>query len=770
MASDPHAGPANSPPQPYPWTFVRLGGFDQVRIGSGADMLALDRLDQKLWTALSCPTHGVQFDERTLQLIDTDGDGRIRVPELVAAVQWAGKLLKNPDELLNGAGGLPLSAIDDVSEEGRRILQSARRILANLGKPDAAAITAEDTADTARIFFGTRFNGDGVICPESAEDEKTAALIREIMDCMGSDMDRSGRPGVGEERLNAFFAEAEAYMDWWRRAEEDPANILPLGEKTEAAAATFQAVKAKIDDYFLRCRLAAYDPRAQDHLSPPAEGYQSLSSQNLASVPEQIAALPLARIEPDGALPLREGINPAWADAIERLRADVLAPLLGKKETLSREDWQSVSARFAALEAWRSAKKGESVEKLGIARLKEILQGPYRETVYDLLARDKALQAEADTIDNVDRLVRYHRDLYTLVRNFVSFTDFYDPKSHAIFQAGTLYLDQRSCSLCVRVDDVESHSALAGLSRTYLAYCACKRRGGQETMNIAAAFTDGDSDNLRVGRNGIFYDRQGRDWDATIVKIVDHPISVRQAFWAPYKRFARMVAEQIEKFAATKEKAVDDKAAVGVTAAATTAVQAPPTAAPPPPPAAPFDIGKFAGIFAAIGLAVGAIGTALASFLTGLMALHWWQIPLALAGLILIISGPSVIIAWLKLRQRNLGPILDACGWAVNARAKINIPFGMTLTGVARLPEGARRTAEDPFAEKSGLWKLWVLLIALAAAALILWNRGSFVHKAVEEKPKPAATAPAEPAKPTPKPAETPPAPAPATAPAPKTQ
>ncbi|MEJ5364155.1 MAG: hypothetical protein WHS86_03555 [Desulfosoma sp.] len=765
MAGDSPSNAGRFPQQPYPWKFVRLGGFDQVRILSGADMLALDRLDQKLWTALSCPIHGLQFDERTLRLIDSDGDGRIRVPELIAAVHWAGKLLKNPDELLNGSSGLPLSAIDDGSQEGQRILKSARQILANLGKPDAPVITVEDTADTARIFADTRFNGDGVICPESAEDEETAALIRDIMDCMGSDMDRSGRPGVGEEKLNAFFAEVEAYVDWWRLAEQDEARILPLGEKTQAAAEIFQAVKAKIDDFFVRCQLAAYDPRATDHLSPPAEEYRSLSPRDLSSVADQIAALPLARIEPNGSLPLTEGINPAWTAALDRLRTEVLTPLLGEKATLSLEDWQTVSAAFAAMEAWRAAKKGEAVEKLGIARLRDIVAGPYRQAVYDLLNEDKALKAEADAIDAVDRLVRYHRDLYTLVRNFVSFTDFYNPKAHAIFQAGTLYLDQRSCALCVRVDDVESHSALAGLSRTYLAYCACKRRGGQETMHIAAAITDGDSDNLRVGRNGVFYDRQGRDWDATIVKIVEHPISVRQAFWAPYKRFARMVAEQIEKFAASKEKAVDEKAAAGVTAAATAPAQAPSAAAPPAPPAAPFDIGKFAGIFAAIGLAVGAIGTAVASVLTGLMSLHWWQIPLALAGLLLIVSGPSMIIAWLKLRQRNLGPILDACGWAVNARAKINIPFGMTLTAVASLPEGARRTIEDPYAEKSGMWKLWVLLIAAAAAALIWWNKDLFVPKPAQEKAKPPVSAPAEPSQKMPEAA----APT-ASAPAPKTQ
>jgi hypothetical protein len=82
-----------------------------------------------------------------------------------------------------------------------------------------------------------------------------------------------------------------------------------------------------------------------------------------------------------------------------------------------------------------------------------------------------------------------------------------------------------------------------------------------EKQTIAAAFTAGDSDQLIVGRNGIFYDRQGRDWDATISKIIDHPISLRQAFWSPYKRLGRLVSEQLQKMAASKAAGVDGKLA-----------------------------------------------------------------------------------------------------------------------------------------------------------------------------------------------------------------
>ncbi|HET7318806.1 MAG TPA: hypothetical protein VFK23_06705, partial [Nitrospirota bacterium] len=144
------------------------------------------------------------------------------------------------------------------------------------------------------------------------------------------------------------------------------------------------------------------------------------------------------------------------------------------------------------------------------------------------------------------------------------------------------------------------------------------------------------------------------------------------------------------------------------------------------PAAAPFDVAKFAGIFAAIGLAIGAIGTAIAALVTGLLRLAWWQVPLAFLGIVLIISGPSMALAWFKLRQRNLGPLLDAGGWAVNARARINIPFGTQLTSIAQIPEGAERSLFDPYKEKKGPLPFIIavaVVLGLVAAYFFLFKR-----------------------------------------------
>ena len=225
-------------------------GFDQVKLETGADLLALSQLDQKLWAALSCPTQGLEFHEKTLALIDTDRDGRIRAPDIIAAAKWAGSFLKNPDDLIKGASSLPLSAIDDSTPEGRELLSSAKQILKNLGKSDATEITTDDTADTAKIFSKTKFNGDGIIPADSADDEAIGEVIVDIIACFGSEEDRSGLPGVSQEKVDLFFAEAQTYSDWWKKAEDDAGNVFSYGDTTDEVVAIFQAVKAKVDDYF----------------------------------------------------------------------------------------------------------------------------------------------------------------------------------------------------------------------------------------------------------------------------------------------------------------------------------------------------------------------------------------------------------------------------------------------------------------------------------------------------------------------------------------
>jgi hypothetical protein len=751
-----------NPNPKHVWKFFRAGGLDQVRFETAGDFLDLGNLDQKLWVALSCPTHGLYFDERMLALVDTDRDGHIRASELIAAVQWACQHLKDPAVLAQGSAALPLSAINDATESGARVLAAARRILQAVGKPDAPSITVEDTADPARIFGQLEFNGDGVLSPLSlGGDANLRQVFDEIIAAVGTVKDRSGLDGVDAALVAKFFEQLAAYDAWARQGGQ---LALPLGAETAAAFAALQAVRTKVADYFSRCQLAAFDARAAAPLNRAETEFVTLAGQDLSKLGDAVAALPLARVEAGRALPLVEGVNPAWAAPLAAFRTQVVESLFGgSRNTLAEVEWHDLLGTFASFDAHVAAKPVGLVEKLGIARIRELLAGNVRARLESLIQQDLDLAPEIAAIDSVERLIRYHWDLGRLLNNFVSFTDFYAPDRRAPFQAGTLYLDGRSCNLCVAVSDPGAHSVLAAQSNLCIVYCDCRRADGA-TKKIAACFTKGDSDYLMVGRNGVFYDRKGGDWDATIVKVVENVISLHQAFWLPYKKLVKFIEGQAVKFAAAKDKSADDKLAAGIANAAGGGGQPAKTEA--------FDIGKFAGIFAAIGLALGYIGGALAAIVVGFVKLAPWQMPLAIAGAFLLISGPSMLLAWLKLRQRTLGPVLDATGWAINGRIKINVPLGAALTHQARLPANSHRTLTDPYEDTAAArrrrWTSVILFFVVLGMAA--WFTREYWWWRVTGGSPPAPTLPAPTAAPEstgPGAASTPPAQKPTTPSAP---
>ncbi len=731
--------------------FFRAGGFDQVRFDNGADLLAIGELDQKLWVALACPTKGLAFDSRTLELIDIDKDGRIRAPELIEAVKWTGGLIKNPDDLMKGAPELPLAAINDSKDEGKKIVAAAKTVLGGLGKGSATSISVSDAADATKTFDALAFNGDGVLPPESAKDDATKKLIADVIACHGAVKDRSGKDGVNADKVNAFFKDVADHVGWFAKAESQ-AGLMVLKGDTGAAFDALKAVRVKVDDYFARCRLAAFDARAIAALNREEKEYLAVAAKDLSITADEVMGFPLARIEANRPLPLAEAVNPAWAGALATFAAKTVKPLLGEKKVLTEAEWTELRGKFDAYEGWQKDKAGAAVEKLGIDRLKALAAAAARKPLDALFDEEKAQEGTAATLASVEKLVRLHRDLHRLANNFVSFKDFYERKDKAIFQAGTLYLDQRACELCIRVEDAGKHGTMAPLSRAYLAYVDCARPASGEKMTVACAFTAGDSDNLMVGRNGIFYDRDGKDWDATITKIVDNPISIRQAFWAPYKKLIRFVEEQVAKRAQAADADATDKLTSSAAAVGTSA-----DAGKAKPPEKKFDV----GVVAALGVAVGGITAALGALLQAFFGLGWLM-PLGVVGLMLLISGPSMLIAWLKLRQRNIGPLLDANGWAVNANARLNVPFGGSLTRTAVLPAGSRLDTVDPFAEKRRPWGLYafVAVVLLAAALWVFGKLDQFLPPAARstavlgnaapatptEPAKPEAAKPAEPA------------------------
>ncbi|MGN1247144.1 MAG: hypothetical protein ACI4UO_01000, partial [Paludibacteraceae bacterium] len=541
---------------------ANVGGVTRVKIQSGEDIRHLGELDEKLWTVLSCPTTGLEIDSESLRLMDSDGDGKLRVKEVQAAAAWLCSVLRDPEVLLAGKDEL---RVEDIADEGLRAV---------------AASVVSDQCAVVRL----------------ADVEAAIA-------------------GVSIEATAA--------------------------PEAPFAADVMAAYKAKKDEY------AAYFEQ------------EKLAKLGLAALPDEAT-----------------------------------------KPGMTQEVFLQMGAQIADYEAAAAAAAD---------------------------ANAKALAAAQAQYQPLRKLLLLTRDFYRLLRNFVTFEDFYRKDIQAIFQAGTLVIDQRACQLCLRVSDMGKQNAQAGASGMYLVYCDCESKKLGQKMQIVAAMTVGDIRNLTVGKNALFYDNQGNDWDAVVTKIIDNPISISQAFWSPYRKFGAWVTDLINKSAAEKDsKGFADltaKVQEGAKNTYPTCRDVPP-AAGEKPKAQAFDIAKFAGIFAAIGMAVGYIGAFFTSVVGGFAALKWWQDILAVLGILLVISGPSMFLAWTKLRKRNLAPVLNANGWAINAEVMVSVVFGNTLTTQAQFP--LLQLVDPTVKKKMPRWAKW--LIGMVVAAVVAAGVWAAVH------------------------------------------
>ena len=695
----------------YKWEFANIGGASRVKITTGEDIAHLDELDPKMWTVLSCPVTGLEIDEKSLAYIDADADGKIRVADVIATSQWLSGAVKNLDVLVEETDSIDIEHLDQENAAGQKLYKSAKQILENLGK-EGTVVSLADTKDIAAIFAKTRFNGDGIITEASTDDADEKAAIAAAVAAFGGVADRSGAAGINAEMIENFYKALAEYAAWQASVVE-----APFGDKTDAAIAAYNALDAKVKDFFMRSKLAAFSPDSAAALDVQTASIASISADNLTGKTDEIAAYPIARITGKPEIDLTAQVNPAWSAQFDLIKTVALEG----KTVLTEADWAEVGAQFAAYTGWKAAKAGAAVEALGLDAVKKFIEQDKKAALLDLVAQDAALAEEAANIDMVDKFLHILRDFYRLVRNFVTLHDFYDKdrKVSAIFQSGRLIIDQRECRLCMKVTDMGKHNASAATSGMFLVYCDCTTKTKPGKLTIVAAVTVGEIGDLIVGKNAVYYDNAGLEWDAVITKIVDNPISVAQAFWSPYRRMAKTVENLINKSASDKDAKMMADATAKINAApaalpAGTDPKAAPAAAPP------FDIAKFAGIFAAIGMALGMIGSALVAIFKGLKAMAWWKLILVFVAIMLVISGPAMVLAWLKLRRRNIAPLLNANGWAVNAASKISIPFGETLTDAAKYP---KMKLTDPYA-KAGLapWKKWLIsLSAVIVAVGVLW-------------------------------------------------
>lgn len=693
-----------------------------MRIATAEDLEAILSLDDALWVATGCPLDTVRADRTFLSLLDIDDNRRIMCYEVRTAIRWLLSVLRDRSGIQTGSDSIAASAVDAESEDGARIVTALEKLVAHNHSGSTVSLAEVRAVETD--VAERPVSESGVVLPSAPEDPQVQAFLSDVVATLGGAEHPSGTRGVDQEALAAVGRQSAAYLAWREERAADPA-ILPVGEATDEAYALLARLEPKIDQYFALCAALEIDERIVKRLKSSEEELALLDPEDRGSLTRVMTRSPIAAPAPDAALPLHRGINPHYERDLAAFVGKVVSPLLGDEaadaESITLEEWEKLRSAFAAHRRWREREPEHQLGRLAEATLREYAAPRYEEAVAALIEHSRATSFDLENLRLVEKLLLFQKHLVEFVNNFVSFPALYDPNGRAIFEMGSLVMDGRHFNLAVRVLDRARHRAVAQRSSMFVLYIAVRQRsGGQpsaterqapaagsiETFELAVPVTSGRMRHLTVGKRGIFCDVDGREYDAEVTEILANPISVGEAIDAPFKRIGNLVTTKIESLTAEAQSRLDE-ATLG-------SVAAPGTAAAPGVGATTGALAG-GGLIAGSGVAIAAVGS-MFTYLAGTIAnLSVWRVLIGVGGALAAVIVPMTVLAFIKLRRRELSSILEGSGWAINARMRLTRAQCREFTQTPHLPPGSVRL-------RKRRW-LWIVmpLVVVAVGALTYW-------------------------------------------------
>ncbi|MDI1446602.1 hypothetical protein [Polyangium sp. 6x1] len=717
-----------------PFIFSDYRGLVQLKLETAEDLALIHALPPARWSSTSVPIDQLLCDEALLRYVDVDGNGRIRVQELLAAHDWLRARLRNTNRLAERTDTVHLDDLDTSQPEAARLRALAKKRIKASGQAarPGATLTLADIRGFRDGYARKSPNGDGIVAPAQIEAPALARLAALIVEATGGEMDLSGDLGVSAAKLDAFLALGHAELAWEAagtlRENAEVSLVLPFGAGTAAAFEVVDTLAGKLDQFFAQCDLLGQGPVAEDRLSVKPERLAALDVGDPAAIRGFLREAALAPPDRSGVLDLESALNPLFADEARRLSVEVLPRALGEPgpvRKLDRKGWERVRALFEPYRAWQSKRPAPLPGGLGGAELRALLEGPSPEALRALLTEDEKASAELVALSDLEKLALLQRWLLDLANNMVSFPALFSAGERCLFEVGTLVLDGREINLCVRVLDKAEHRPIAETSNIFVAYVDLERKEGDEprAMYVAAGVTSGSRRGIAVGKRGVFYDRDGKEWDAKVTDVIVKPISIQEAAFAPFVKLREFVGDKVTKLFGTKLEAMEKRVSDRVDAQLAAGPPPPPPAAPPPPPtppAAPLVGPGLQGSIVGGGIAFAAVGSAAAFALQTLSNTNPLNALLAIVGIALGVMTVSGFLGWLKLRRRDVSALLEASGWAFNVRIYLRRNLSLRFTRVPPLPRGSVRERSVLPVFVSGEDQAPVGRIVLGLAAVVI--------------------------------------------------
>ena len=655
--------------------FRKIGGSRQLVLDKAENLEQIPQLDEAYWAINAMPLEAAVTDPEFLSFLDADANKRIRPAELKDAIAWLISILSDYRGIDAGSDILELDALNTELPEGKALHTAAKLVLDNLAADDKAHLSLAQIRDKKSIIAASNSNGDGIITPCNTSDPFIGTCINDIIACCGSKQDLCGLPGIDAEILDNFIKTGTAQLEWLKLGRDNAADS-PYGDRAPDFYTLFDALRDKVNEFFFFCG-GMLD--SETRFGSTAKTDPMNVEEMRAFIEKAPVAIPVHSAE----LSLKEWINPNWREKLENFLA--LASELktvANPEVLTEKEWRAIEKSFVVRTRWYATKADNKFDALSLEQLESYLAESNIATLRKMMEIDLSVAKEIAACEQLKKLILYQKHMLEFVNNFVNLGRLFDPNKLSMIQPGVLTMDSRRFTLASIVTDLAEHKKIVQRSDICVMYIELTtgKVGEIRKMTLAVAITSGTMRNIFVGKRGVYRTSDGVEWDAKIIDLVQQPVSFSEALQTPFFRFGEFMGKQADRFFSTKVQNMEKDVTTTVSQAANAKL---PTA--PPKAQTPAVSGSMMLMGGGVGLA--ALGSSVAFMANSLKNVSVWNIVMVFFGIILVISGPIMLVSVVKLIRRNVSDFFAASGWAINPKMRLSRRMGRLFTYSPKFPK-----------------------------------------------------------------------------------
>ena len=670
--------------------YKKLGNTYHLYINTALQLQDILKIHPSLWIATSAPINAFDLDTVFLNYIDcSEKNSRLIYSEVQQAVKWLIEVFRDYSGIDEKSDQVCLDRINKEHPDGETIFSETKKILSRLNSDNSDVISLEQIRAVKSEVEKYPVSENGVAIVEAAPTDELKCYMQHVIDVTGGEDHTSGVKGVGISVLELFNQKLNDYIDW-RGCYNDALNkknkdLLPWGEDTDAVFQQYIKFKNKIDQYFIQCKVLSFSKQVSDNVSFLSDTeFDKINWHEITELEKFLVDAPLAGPNDKMVLDLTKSnlINPLFFDGLKMFLFQI-SSFFGKEkiEQLSTVLWAEIKSTLSSYQAWFDGNPAPPMDNIDLSLLKDYKNNSNYDSTLKIVESCKVTAFQMDNIRLIEKLILFQKNMLVFVNNFVSMPFLYDKKNRSLFEKGALIIDGRQMNFSVLVENKPAHMKIAKAGSIFVLYVEITPASLKKYIVVVPVTSCGKG-NLAIGKRGVFIENNGIVSDAIVVDIIDNPISLREAVLYPFKKIGAVFSSRFgaigkEADASFSKSVTDVSQGKSIT----------PTKVP---------AGKSAGfnptsLLMGGSIAIAALGSSFAYIMSKLSSISPLKIILTVVVIIGLFLLFTLIGTYFKLKRRDLSPILEGSGWAINPKLKLTRKLARICTQKPKWPKGTRR-------------------------------------------------------------------------------